>query len=117
MAGPHDQEGARRIREAGRFTQPEPGKPHWVEHLRSAHLSVGTYSMAPGGPDDQVPHTEDEIYVIATGRGRLVTSSGQIWVAPGHTVYVPAGEPHTFVDITEDFAAIVVFAPPETAPS
>jgi mannose-6-phosphate isomerase-like protein (cupin superfamily) len=114
MDGP---EGARRITEAGRFTRPEPGRTHWLEHLRSAHLSVGTYSMAPGGPDDQVPHTEDEVYVIATGRGRLVTSSGQIWVAPGHTVYVPAGEPHTFVDITEDFAAVVVFAPPEVEPS
>lgn len=114
MAGP---EGARRITEAGRFTAPEPGRPHWVEHLRSARLSVGTYSMAPGGPDDQVPHTEDEVYFITMGRGRLVTSSGQIWVAPGHTVYVPAGEPHAFLDITEDFAAVVVFAPPETAPS
>ena len=113
MAGP---EGARRIREAGRFTPPEPRKAHWVEHLRSACLSVGTYSMAPGGPDDQSPHTEDEVYFITMGRGRLVTSSGQIWVAPGHTVYVPAGEPHTFVDITEDFAAIVVFAPPEVEP-
>jgi len=40
-----------------------------------------------------------------------------MWVAPGHAVYVPAGEPHTFVDITEDFAAVVVFAPPEVEPS
>jgi mannose-6-phosphate isomerase-like protein (cupin superfamily) len=110
-------EGAKRIREAGRFTQPERGATHWVEHTRSDHLSVGTYSVAPGGPDNQVPHTEDEIYFITMGRGRLVTSSGQIWVAPGHTVYVPAGEPHTFVDITEDFAAVVVFAPPETGPA
>jgi mannose-6-phosphate isomerase-like protein (cupin superfamily) len=109
-------EGPKRIREAGRFTAPEAGKPHWVEHLRSAHFSVGTYSLAPGVPDDQSPHTEDEIYFITTGRGRLVTPSGEIWVAPGHTVYVPAGEPHTFVDITEDFAAVVVFAPPERDP-
>jgi len=110
-------EGARRITGAGRFTRPEPGTTHWVERLRSAHLSVGTYSMAPGGPDDQVPHTEDEVYVITTGRWRLLTSSGHMWVAPGHAVYVPAGEPHTFVDITEDFAAVVVFAPPEVEPS
>ena len=82
MAGP---EGARRIREAGRFTPPEPRKAHWVEHLRSACLSVGTYSMAPGGPDDQSPHTEDEVYFITMGRGRLVTSSvhnaAELWRA------------------------------------
>ncbi|HVA02251.1 MAG TPA: hypothetical protein VMU64_00775 [Acidimicrobiales bacterium] len=31
----------------------------------------------------------------------------------GQAIFVPAGEAHTFVDITEDFAALVVFAPPE----
>jgi quercetin dioxygenase-like cupin family protein len=32
-------------------------------------------------------------------------------------VFVPAGEPHTFVDISDDFAALVVFAPPEVDPA
>jgi hypothetical protein len=31
---------------AGRFTQPDSGTgQHWVEHLRAADLSVGTYSI------------------------------------------------------------------------
>jgi len=34
-------------------------------------------------------------------------------VGPGSVVYVAAGEEHRFTDITEDLAAIVVFAPPE----
>jgi len=110
-------EGARRITGAGRFTRPEPGTTHWVERLRSAHLSVGTYSMAPGGPDDQVPHTEDEVYLVTAGRARLVTPSGALPVGPGEAFFVPAGEPHTFVDVTEDLAALVLFAPPEREPS
>ena len=63
--------GARRIVGAGRFHRPEEGSAHWVEHVRSNHLSVGTYSLAAAGTDDQVPHSEDEIYVVTAGRARL----------------------------------------------
>jgi quercetin dioxygenase-like cupin family protein len=34
-------------------------------------------------------------------------------VGPGAVVYVPAGEAHRFVDVTADFAVLVVFAPAE----
>jgi mannose-6-phosphate isomerase-like protein (cupin superfamily) len=107
--------GARRLEGAGLFSAARHSTTHWVEHTRSDHLSVGTYSVAAGGRDDQVPHTEDEVYVITAGRARLTTASETIALATGHAVFVPAGEPHTFVDISEDFAALVVFAPPERA--
>ena len=110
-----DVDRARRIEGAGGFHRPHEGTTHWVEHLRSDHLSVGTYSIAAGGADNQVPHTEDEVYVVVSGTARLVTPSGAIPVGSGHAVFVPAGEQHTFVDVAEDFTAIVVFAPPERA--
>ena len=106
-----------RIGGAGRFHRPDQGTTHWVEHLRSDRLSVGTYSIAAGGSDDQVPHTEDEVYVVTAGRARLSTPSGAIAVETGDAVFVPAGEPHTFVEISDDFAALVLFAPPEQDPS
>jgi mannose-6-phosphate isomerase-like protein (cupin superfamily) len=109
--------GASRLEGAGQFHVPDDGTTHWVEHLRSDHLSMGTYSIAAGGTDDQVPHTEDEVYVVTAGRARLVTPSSTIAVEPGSAVFVPAGEGHAFVDVTEDFAAMVVFAPPERDPS
>jgi len=108
---------ARRIQGAGSFTPPDGGAAHWVEHLRSDHMSVGTYSVTAGGHDDQVPHTEDEVYLVTAGRARLVTPSGALPVGPGEAFFVPAGEPHTFVDVTEDLAALVLFAPPEREPS
>jgi mannose-6-phosphate isomerase-like protein (cupin superfamily) len=108
-----DVEGARRIEGAGGFHRPHEGTTHWIEHLRSDHLSVGTYSIAAGGADDQVPHTEDEVYVVVSGTARLVTPSGSIPVGSGDAVFVPAGEHHTFVDVVDDFTTIVVFAPPE----
>jgi mannose-6-phosphate isomerase-like protein (cupin superfamily) len=108
---------ARRIEGAGVFTAPSDGTTHWVEQLRSDHLSVGTYSIAPGGTDEQVPHTEDEVYVVTTGRAVLSTPSATIAVEAGDAVFVPAREEHRFIEISADFAAFVLFAPPEVEPN
>jgi mannose-6-phosphate isomerase-like protein (cupin superfamily) len=102
------------IAAAGNFTEPagEPGN-HWVEHLRVADLSVGTYSVRSGGTDDQVPHAEDEIYVVTAGRARLTAGGQSVQVGQGSVVYVAAGEVHKFTDVTADLAAVVLFAPAE----
>nr|WP_062341579.1 cupin domain-containing protein [Herbidospora sakaeratensis] len=83
----------------------------WTEHLRTPDLSVGTYCIPAGGVDDQSPHTEDEIYVVTTGRARIVTPTGDAEVGPGAVIFVPAGEDHRFVDVTEDLTLLVVFGP------
>jgi mannose-6-phosphate isomerase-like protein (cupin superfamily) len=90
-----------------------PGGPGYAEHLRTADLSVGTYSLRAGAIDTQSPHTEDEIYVVTAGRARLSTPSGAVAVEPGGVVFVPAGEQHAFTDITEDLTVLVVFGPAE----
>jgi mannose-6-phosphate isomerase-like protein (cupin superfamily) len=108
---------------AGAFTgqEPEPAAD-WIEHLRVADLSVGTYSIPAGGTDEQEPHSEDEIYIVTMGRATLEAGADRAEVGPGAVVYVPAGEEHRFTGITEDLATVVVFAPAEysrsgTAPS
>jgi GrpB-like predicted nucleotidyltransferase (UPF0157 family)/mannose-6-phosphate isomerase-like protein (cupin superfamily) len=109
---------------AGQFATPEPGaSTHYDEHLRVTDLSLGTYSIPAGGVDGQQSHNEDEIYVVTAGRARFVADSGEadsgeagngeVEVGPGSVIYVPAGEPHRFVDVTEDLAVLVMFAPPE----
>jgi mannose-6-phosphate isomerase-like protein (cupin superfamily) len=99
--------------EAGTYRAPSGAELNdYTEHLISDDLSLGTYSIPAGGTDDQSPHTEDEIYVVKTGRATLVTDSGTAPVGPGSVIYVPAGETHRFTDVTEDLALIVVFAPP-----
>jgi mannose-6-phosphate isomerase-like protein (cupin superfamily) len=101
---------------AGEFTRPDPGElAHWTEQLRVTDLSVGTYSIPAGGTDDQEPHGEDEIYVITAGRAALEAGGASVPVRPGSVLYVPAGQPHRFTGITEDLAAVVVFAPAEGA--
>lgn len=106
------------IKDAGRYTAPAAGAAnHWTEQLRAVDLSVGTYSVPAGGPDDQVPHTEDEIYVVTAGRAVLWAGEDSAAVEPGSVIYVAAGEQHRFTDVAEDLAAIVLFAPAEGARS
>jgi mannose-6-phosphate isomerase-like protein (cupin superfamily) len=101
------------IAQAGTYTPPDGTESnHWVVHMNSDDLTVGTYSIPAGGLDDQTPHTEDEIYVVQAGRATLVTGSGSAEVGPGSVVFVPAAEAHQFTDIAEDLALLVIFAPP-----
>jgi mannose-6-phosphate isomerase-like protein (cupin superfamily) len=75
-------------------------------------MSVGTYSIPVGGVDDQTPHGEEEIYVVMSGRAKLVTDSGTAHVGPGSVVQIEAGEAHRFEEIEKDLTLLVVFAPP-----
>ncbi len=88
------------------------GAPY-LEFLRSASLSVGLYELAAGSPDPQSPHTEDEVYVVLRGRATIRVADDRRPVEPGSVVYVAAGVEHRFVDIVEDLAVVVLFAPPE----
>ncbi|HEX6498256.1 MAG TPA: cupin domain-containing protein [Micromonosporaceae bacterium] len=88
-----------------------PAGTVFVQHLSVPDLSVGTYLIAAGGVDDQGIHTEDEVYVVVTGRARIVAGGDEAQVGPGSVIFVPAGEAHRFVDITEDLRLLVVFGP------
>ena len=96
------------LQDAGRA-----GETPYTEHLRVPALSVGTYVLRAGEPDGQQPHTEDEIYVVLRGRARLWTPDLTVEVSPGSVAFVPAHEPHRFVDIGEDLHVLVVFGPAE----
>lgn len=74
---------------------------------------MGTYSIAGGARDDQEPHTEDEVYVVTAGRAALEAGGQSTPVGAGSVIYVPAGEVHRFVDVTDDLSVIVLFAPAE----
>lgn len=89
------------IEDAARFTPPDESPSHWVERFRVPDLSVGTYSIPAGGTDDQAPHHEDENYVVIGGRAILAGDSATAVVQAGSVIYVPAGEHHTFAQVTE----------------
>src|SRR5258708_37390314 len=81
------------IEGAGRYTPATGGEPnHWAEHMASADLSVGTYSIPAGGLDDQGPHREDEVYVVQAGAATLGADSGTAGGGPRSGIFVPGRE-------------------------
>ena len=88
------------------------GRPY-LEFLRVPALSVGLYTLEAGAVDGQSPHSEDEVYVVMSGRARITVGGGARDVGPGSVVYVPATVPHRFHDIAERLEILVVFAPAE----
>jgi len=88
------------------------GRPY-LEFLTVPDLSVGLYVLAAGEPDLQQPHTEDEIYYVVAGRGRITVGDEIRDVRPGSIVFVGTAMAHHFHDITEDLTLLVAFGPAE----
>jgi len=90
---------------------PGPRGERFVELFRHGTLVVELY--APRGHDPQTPHTRDEIYVVARGRGTFFDGSSRASFQPGDLLFVAAGVPHRFEDFTDDLAVWVLFYGPE----
>jgi mannose-6-phosphate isomerase-like protein (cupin superfamily) len=88
------------------------GRPY-LEFLSVPDLSAGLYVLEVGEPDLQRPHTEDEVYYVVSGRGRITVGDEVRDVQPGSIVFVATAVPHRFHDITEDLTLFVAFGPAE----
>ena len=85
----------------------------YLEFLRVPALSVGVYVLPAGGVDPQKPHTEDEVYYIASGRASVLVGEENRSVEAGSIIFVEAGVAHRFHSISEDLTVLVFFAPAE----
>ncbi len=84
------------------------GKPKPFEVvLTHGSARIGVY--APRGADPQVPHDQDEAYIVARGTGVFLNGSERRPFNPGDMLFVPAGVPHRFESFSDDFAVWVVF--------
>ena len=96
---------------------PGPPNAQWPKGARSASLFThGTMELkvyAPTGSDPQLPHTRDEVYIVASGHGRFDNGSEVVSFASGDALFVPAGRVHRFIDFSDDFATWVIFYGPD----
>ncbi len=97
--------------DAGLSRLPGPRGERFVELFKHGTLVVELY--APRGHDPQTPHTRDEIYVVAQGRGTFFDGSSRVSFQPGDLLFVAAGVPHRFEDFSDDLAVWVMFYGPE----
>jgi mannose-6-phosphate isomerase-like protein (cupin superfamily) len=97
------------------LSEHDPAEEPYLEFLRVPSLSVGLYVLSAGAFDAQQPHTEDEVYHIVSGKGRIRVGAEDRAVEAGTVVFVEAGMDHRFYAIEEDLAVLVIFAPAENS--
>ena len=83
------------------------------EFLRVPAMSSGMYVLPAGASDKQSPHTEDEIYYVIRGRGKIRIGGTETPVSQNSLIFVEANAEHRFFDIEEELVLLVVFAPAE----
>lgn len=85
------------------------------EFISVPDLSGGLYVLDAGATDPQSPHTEDELYVVMSGRARVRVGGDVRDITTGSVVFVAAGVEHRFHDIDERLVLLVMFGPAEYA--
>lgn len=85
----------------------------YLEFLKVPDLSMGLYVLPVGGIDPQLPHTEDEVYYVVSGKAKIKVADEDRAVQAGSIVYVAKNVEHCFHSIEEDLTIIVFFAPAE----
>jgi mannose-6-phosphate isomerase-like protein (cupin superfamily) len=85
----------------------------YLEFLKVPDLSMGLYFLHAGGVDSQLPHTEDEVYYVVSGRAKIKVADENRDVQAGSVVYVAKNVEHRFHSIEQDLTVLVFFAPAE----
>jgi len=90
----------------------QSNKPY-LEFLKLPDLSMGLYVLPAGGVDAQLPHTEDEVYYVVSGKAQIKVADEDRAVQAGSIVYVAKNVEHRFHSIEEELTLLVFFAPAE----
>jgi mannose-6-phosphate isomerase-like protein (cupin superfamily) len=77
------------------------------------HGSLEVEIYTPKDVDRQQPHSRDEIYIIARGKGEFVQGDERVKFGAGDFLFAPAGVPHRFEKFSKDFATWVMFYGPD----
>lgn len=92
-----------------------PGKPDaiWPEGVPFAdamrHGTMSVEIFAPRGTDRQSPHIQDELYIVASGTAHFDHEGAVTDAKTGDVLFVPAGDSHFFLDMSDDFVTWVIF--------
>jgi mannose-6-phosphate isomerase-like protein (cupin superfamily) len=74
----------------------------------SPGLELGVYVLVAPEPDRQQPHSDDEVYIVLEGSGRLEVEGEARDLREGDAVFVPAGADHRFTGY-ENLSVLVIF--------
>ena len=83
----------------------------FIKLLEHGSLEVELYK--PDQIDRQTPHEKDEVYIIATGKGKFVLEDKTTSIQAGDFLFVPARAHHQFIEFSNDFSSWVLFYGPK----
>ena len=86
--------------------QQQDGEPFSIM-IHHGQMRVEYY--APRGEDLQTPHQQDELYIISSGSADFDRNGETINCKVHDVLFVPAGMPHRFLNISADFGTWVIF--------
>jgi len=98
--------GVIRFREA-QAAIPGPAGERAVLVLKRGTLDVKLSLPVP--PNEQTPHSQDEIYIVVRGRGVLVHGGERDPFEAGDVLFVAAGIEHHYEEFSEELALWRVF--------
>ena len=90
---------------------PGAGGGHFITIAERASLRL--LLSLPVKPNQQSPHTQDELYFVVKGRGILFHDGKRNAFGPGDAMFVAAGTEHHFEDFSDDLAVWVAFYGPQ----
>jgi mannose-6-phosphate isomerase-like protein (cupin superfamily) len=85
--------------------------PEGTSILQRGSLDVKL--AAPARPNAQVPHAQDELYIVVRGSGVLFHDGKRERFAPGDLLFVAAGVEHHFEEFGDDLLVWRVFYGPD----
>src|SRR5437762_11142113 len=77
------------------------------------HGSMRLLYYAPRGSDTQTPHQQDELYIVASGKGTFFCTDRYVSFGPGDVLFAPSGTEHHFEGLSDDFGTWVIFYGPK----
>ncbi len=95
------------------ITQRADSNKLYLEFLKVPDLSMGLYVLPAGGTDPQLPHTEEEVYYVVSGKAKIKVADEDRALKAGSIVYVAKNVEHRFHSIEEELTVLVFFAPAE----
>ena len=86
-----------------------------VTLLQHGSMALKLFSPATNTDrrDRQLPHEQDELYLVHSGTAQFSVDGKSFAVSPGDAFFVAAGASHRFDTFTPDFATWVVFYGPQ----
>jgi len=88
-----------------------PAAMRFAYGLRHGSMKLGLYQATE--PDTQTPHAQDELYIVVSGHAEFVRAEGRTSCIASDVLFVEAGQPHRFENMSPDFSTWVIFWGPE----